>query len=218
MLSNQQILAEIHARRSRTEAKIKELELPAQLAELLPRVAEIDPRVVKALASELIESFGYWADPKYTGGSGDEVLAAAGFEWYYDGSDPPDTIGFGYESVSPEPSMEGTTDLVTVKDDFLAGCELEDSAFEDTGGIDMNLVCGPFYELVTGEDFDTDEYEEASDLVGNLFLLHLLESLHLAAHQAAESEAFTTLQTTPHFYLVARNHDDVGFIFALMSK
>lgn len=217
MLTNEQILEEIEARRARTEAALKKVTLPDALARLMEHVQKLPESAVKSLADDLIKSFGLWSRPKATGARGDEVYAACGFEWYYDGTDMPYPLGFGCTKISPEPSAKGVTDSMWVKDDYLAGAEFDGYVFGDTGDFDFETICGPFYALVTDDDFDEDEHEEAADLVENLFLLHQLEALQQAASIAVKSEAFRGLKTTERFYLVARNHDDLGFIFAVID-
>lgn len=101
---------------------------------------------------------------------------------------------------------------------FLAGAELSGHVFPDTGDFNFETVCGPFYEFVLSDDFDEDEHEACSELVENLFLLRQLETLHHAALSAAKGREFAALRTRDPFFLVAGNHDDLGFIFAGLER
>ncbi len=232
--ANSKVLAHINLRYNKAKLdfdnEFPKEDIPDEIIEIVNALGSDREKAIESLAQDLEKAFEYWNDPKMTGAKNEVSLAFAGFEWYYDGSDFPDPLGYGYASVDVQPDFEGTFDDESEDDDmrsgFTAGMKFSGLVFGDVAGFDMGSVpaCEKYFELAVNEDDDEDLEEfldDNSDLIDsleNLVMFELLYCLHFAAVKASGTAAFERLQKKSPFYLAANFHESSNFLFAVLSE
>jgi hypothetical protein len=201
---NERIKSEILTRLEKARAGLPDL--PDSLKPLLGYYeGQSVVALARELARDLEDTFEIW-------GQG-EAMQAAGFEWYYDGTDLPDALGYAFKEIKTPPDLSGIpigSDTHKARADFDGGVQFENMMFGDSGWINLPAACFPFYECQVAEL--EPEADDEWDALENLFTLRLFYCLHLALGYLSRSGAFSKLKLTTPFYLFANNHDWSPFL------
>ena len=202
---NERIRREILARLEQAQANF-----PSLPESLKPLLDYYEQQSIPALARELVKdlegTFIFWKKQEYT-------VQAAGFEWYYDGTDLPDALGYGFESVKVAPDLSLIpigSNTHQARADFDGGVQFGQNIFGDSGGFDLPAACFPFFHCqITRLEQEADEEWEA---LQNLYTLRLFYCMHLALGHLSQAESFRKFTLTKPFYFFANNHDWSPFL------
>jgi len=158
--------------------------------------------VVNFLVSNLTEAFSHW--------SNEEKVQAFGFEWYYDGREFPQVLGYGYANLKKKPVLENKVSTSgSVRNDFNGAVKFGTNVFVDNTGFDVARACYPLYECEQANLCDEDD--DVWDYFHNIFTLRMFLGMHLALKHIVSTDVINKFSTSP-FYIFANNHDWSPFI------
>ncbi|WP_431686767.1 hypothetical protein [Hahella sp. NBU794] len=200
MIDNEQIRRQLAAELN--EAR-RNLAAPSEF--LAPLVQYFDAQknadIAAKLALDLLEAFDYWRNPEQWS----EPLApikAACIEWYYDGSDPPEALGYVYASVKN--AMDEDPDF---------GVRLIDGSC----GFELPEACFPLYEFYEARRDDENFPEEEYEAIYQLYERRVFYCLHIALANVTGSESFKALPVDRPFYFYANEHCDSPHLLFILD-
>lgn len=215
MITNKRILTEVLTRKEKARKTVSELKLHDALIPAVDALEKMNLEELSDLmAEELLSNFEY-----------EEIVNCQGFEWYYDGRDFPEALGY-YGNEAKENNAEiipiGSNSHKARADFDVVnlGCFL----CGDCGYIDVNIVLKPFLDITCEagdsyvEELHQGEYDEQVDEVGNLYLLQLFEVVHYAMDKLVEAKRITDENMRLPFYVSLNNHDWSPFLIYVVRE
>ncbi|VAW60524.1 hypothetical protein MNBD_GAMMA08-1248 [hydrothermal vent metagenome] len=205
MNNNERILAEIE-----TRIKTAREELPELSQEVAPILDYYDGQSVEGLAQEMMneisDSLSRW---------GEKEIQAGGFEWYYDGCDQPQALGYTFESVTTAPDILNLSPIGSntseARADFDGHIQFGNILDSDNGGFDVGKACFPVYDCVEALLVDDDD-DEIIDKLISLFTLRMFHCLHLVYRHLAANGVMSSMKLKCPTYFFANNHDWSPFL------